>query len=98
MKFPRRSKTVVRLGWTLLVAAIIGLAYYLSTAKIEVHLTSRLFGLIFFAVILVLFVVVPMYSIVITREIRKRRRMEVALVRAKEEAESASKFKDRFLS
>jgi signal transduction histidine kinase len=44
------------------------------------------------------FLVLPVYSIVVTHEIRKRRRVEQALLRAKEEAERASKFKDRSLS
>jgi signal transduction histidine kinase len=44
------------------------------------------------------FVVLPVYSIVVTHEIGKRRRVEKALIQAKEEAERASKFKDEFLS
>jgi len=36
----------------------------------------------------------PVYSIVVTHEIRKRRRREKALTEAKRLAERASKFKD----
>jgi signal transduction histidine kinase/DNA-binding response OmpR family regulator len=49
-------------------------------------------------VIVIIFFVLPVYSVIVTNEIRKRHRMEKALIRAKEEAERASKFKDRFLS
>ena len=48
--------------------------------------------------IVIVFFVLPAYSVIVTHEIRKRRRVEAALIRAKEEAERASKFKDQFLS
>ena len=48
--------------------------------------------------IVIVFFVLPIYSVIVTNEIRKRRRVEAALIRAKEDAERASKFKDRFLS
>jgi signal transduction histidine kinase/DNA-binding response OmpR family regulator len=82
----------------LLILGFVGLSYYLSTTKLEFHITSRVVALVFVLVILIIFVVLPVYSIIVTREIRKRRRVEEALIRAKEEAERASKFKDRFLS
>jgi signal transduction histidine kinase/DNA-binding response OmpR family regulator len=96
MKFPFSPR--VRAGLSLLVLGLVGLSYYLSTTKLEFHITSRVVALVFVLVILIIFVVLPVYSIIVTREIRKRRRVEEALIRAKEEAERASKFKDRFLS
>jgi signal transduction histidine kinase/DNA-binding response OmpR family regulator len=78
-----------------LVAAVY---YYLSTHQINVHITSRVFMLILVLVIVIVFFVLPVYSVIVTNEIRKRHRVEKALIRAKEEAERASKFKDRFLS
>jgi signal transduction histidine kinase/DNA-binding response OmpR family regulator len=96
MKFPFSPR--VRSGLSLLVLGLVGLSYYLSTTKLEFHITSRVVALVFVLVILIIFVVLPVYSIIVTREIRKRRRVEEALIRAKEEAERASKFKDRFLS
>jgi len=86
------------LGVALLVLATVGLAYYLSTKRIQVQITSRVLLSIVVFVLLIVFVILPVYSIIVTHEIRKRRRMEKALLQAKEEAERASKFKDRFLS
>ena len=54
--------------------------------------------LVLVLVIVIVFFVLPIYSVIVTNEIRKRHRVEKALIRAKEEAERASKFKDRFLS
>jgi signal transduction histidine kinase/DNA-binding response OmpR family regulator len=71
---------------------------YLSTHQIHLHITSKLLVLVLVLFIVIVFVVLPAYSVVVTNEIRKRRRVEKALIRAKEEAERASKFKDRFLS
>src|SRR5579859_959419 len=71
---------------------------YLSTHQIQLHITSRIFILALVLFIMIVFVVLPVYSIVVTHEIRKRRRAEAELIRAKEEAERSSKFKDRFLS
>jgi len=70
----------------------------LSTHQINVHITSRVFMLILVLVIVIVFFVLPVYSMIVTNEIRKRRRVEKALISAKEDAERASKFKDRFLS
>ena len=83
------------LSFVCLVAAVY---YYLSTHMINVHITSRAFLLALVLFIVIVFFVLPVYSVVVTNEIRKRRRVEVALIRAKEDAERASKFKDRFLS
>jgi signal transduction histidine kinase/CheY-like chemotaxis protein len=88
----------VRAGLASLVLGVFGLSYYLRTTTLELHITSRIVALVTILVILILFVVLPVYTVIVTREIRKRRRAEEALVRAKEEAERASKFKDRFLS
>ncbi len=49
-------------------------------------------------VIVIVFFFLPIYSVIVTNEIRKRHRVEKALIHAKEEAERANKFKDRFLS
>ncbi len=54
--------------------------------------------LVLVLVIVIVFFVLPIYSVIVTNEIRKRHRVEKALICAKEEAERASKFKDRFLS
>jgi signal transduction histidine kinase/DNA-binding response OmpR family regulator len=98
MKFPINRRFAVGLGWTLLIAGLAGAAAYFSVHKIEVHLTSKITALITIFVVLVILVVLPVYSVIVTHEIAKRRRVEKALIRAKEEAERASKFKDRFLS
>jgi signal transduction histidine kinase/DNA-binding response OmpR family regulator len=98
MKFALSRRVRIRLGLVLGAASLLGLAYYVSTAKVEVHITSRIAAMIFGLVVVIIFVVLPGYSIIVTREIRKRRRVEKALIQAKEEAERASKFKDRFLS
>lgn len=98
MKFPFSRKVRVALGLVLWIAVLLGSAYYLSTRKIEIHITSKIVGGVFIFVLLIVFVVLPVYSIIVTHEIRKRRRIEKALRQAKEEAERASKFKDRFLS
>ena len=86
------------LGVAMLVLATVGFAYYLSTKRIQVQITSRVLLSIVVFVLLIVFVILPVYSIIVTHEIRKRRRVEKALLQAKEEAERASKFKDRFLS
>jgi signal transduction histidine kinase/DNA-binding response OmpR family regulator len=83
------------LSFVCLVAAVY---YYLSTHQINVHITSRVFMFALVLVIVIVFAVLPTYSVIVTHEIRKRHRVEEALIRAKEEAERASKFKDRFLS
>src|SRR5260370_26771306 len=85
----------VVLSFVCLVAAVY---YYLSTHKINIHITSRAFMLALVTFIVIVFFVLPVYSVIVTNEIRKRRRVETALIRAKEDAERASKFKDRFLS
>jgi len=98
MKFPFSPRVRATLGLVLWIAVLLGSAYYLGTRKIEIHITSNIIGAVFIFVLLLVFLVLPVYSIIVTREIRKRRRMEKALRQAKDEAERASKFKDRFLS
>jgi signal transduction histidine kinase/DNA-binding response OmpR family regulator len=98
MKRPFSSKIRVALGFGLWIAVLLGCGYYLSTRKVEIHITSKAVAIIVIAVLLIVFVVLPVYSVIVTHEIRKRRRVEKALTLAKEEAERASKFKDRFLS
>src|SRR5882724_11683951 len=90
MKSPLNRRWSWALGLALsFVCLVAAVYYYLSTHQINVHITSRVFMLI---------LVLPVYSVIVTNEIRKRHRVEKALIRAKEEAERASKFKDRFLS
>src|SRR5256885_42992 len=99
MNFLLRRKWKLGLGLTLLFVCLTALVFqYLSTHQIQLHITSRIFILALVLFIMVVFVVLPVYSIVVTHEIRKRRRAEADLIRAKEEAVRASKFKDRFLS
>src|SRR5260370_7346337 len=98
MKFPFTRRVRMGLGVAMLVLATVGFAYYLSTKRIQVQITSRVLLSIVVFVLLIVFVILPVYSIIVTHEIRKRRRVEKALLQAKEEAERASKFKDRFLS
>jgi signal transduction histidine kinase len=84
---------------TLWTAALWICAYdYLSKHKIQVDITSKSFAAIFILMIVMIFVILPVYSVVVTHEIRKRRRVEKALTEAKDVAERASKFKDEFLS
>ena len=99
MKSPTIRRVRSGIGLTLLMAGLWGLAYYyLSRSQIHVNITSKSLAAIIIMVIVIVFVVLPVYSIIVTREIRKRRRVERALIEAKEEAERASHFKDRFLS
>ncbi|MGB2901713.1 MAG: PAS domain S-box protein [Candidatus Acidiferrum sp.] len=79
MRFPFRPR--VRAGLALLILALAGLSYYLSTTKIELHITSRIVATVFVLVILIVFVVLPVYTVIVTREIRKRRRVEEALAK-----------------
>jgi signal transduction histidine kinase/DNA-binding response OmpR family regulator len=83
------------LSFVCLVAAVY---YYLSTHQINLHITSKVLVFVLVLVIVIVFFVLPVYSVIVTNEIRKRHRVEAALIRAKEDAERASKFKDRFLS
>jgi len=99
MMFPLSRRWRLGLGLTLLFVGLVAAVYrYLSTHQINVHITSRVFMLVLVLVIVIVVVVLPAYSVIVTNEIRKRRRVEKALTHAKEEAERASKFKDRFLS
>src|SRR2546427_6810070 len=99
MVFPLSRRWRLGLGLTLLFVGLVAAVYrYLSTHQINVHITSRVFMLVLVLVIVIIVVVLPAYSVIVTNEIRKRRRVEKALTHAKEEAERASKFKDRFLS
>src|SRR5882762_216869 len=99
MKSPLNRRWSWALGLALsFVCLVAAVYYYLSTHQINVHITSRVFMLILVLVIVIVFFVLPVYSVIVTNEIRKRHRVEKALIRAKEEAERASKFKDRFLS
>lgn len=98
MRVPFNQRFRVALGFGLWIGVLLGTGYYLSTHKIQIHITSKIVGVVSIFVFLTVFVVLPVYSIIVTREIRKRRRVEAELIRAKEQAERASKFKDRFLS
>ncbi len=99
MKFTISRKVRVGICVTLWTAALWICAYdYLITHKVQVNITSKYFGAIFILMIVIIFVMLPVYSIVVTHEIRKRRRVEKALTEAKDVAERASKFKDEFLS
>jgi PAS domain S-box-containing protein len=60
---------------------LVGVAYYLTLHPLKIQITSKIFGLVFFFVMLIIFVVLPAYSIIVTREIRKRRRAEEALAK-----------------
>jgi signal transduction histidine kinase/DNA-binding response OmpR family regulator len=98
MKSVVKRRLRIALGIFLTTSGLLSLAYYVSTRKFEVHITTRIAAMVFGLVFVIIFVVLPGYSVIVTREIRKRRRMEKALIQAKEEAERASKFKDQFLS
>jgi signal transduction histidine kinase/DNA-binding response OmpR family regulator len=99
MRFPMSRKVRAGICVTLWTIALWILAYdYLSRNKIQVNITSKTFGAIVVLMIVMIFVILPVYSIVVTHEIRKRRRMEKALTEARDIAERASKFKDEFLS
>jgi len=99
MKYTLSRRRSLALGLALsFVGLVAAVYYYLSTHKINIHITSRAFMLTLVLVIVIVFFVLPVYSVIITNEIRKRHRVERALIRAKEDAERASKFKDRFLS
>src|SRR6266403_4533598 len=99
MKLPISRRVRVGTCVTLWTAALWILAYdYLITHKVQVNITSKYFGAIFLLMVVIIFVIVPVYSIVVTHEIRKRRRVDKALIEARDIAERASKFKDEFLS
>ena len=99
MKIRIGRKAWAGIGFTFVMALLwVGTYEYLIRYPLHVNITSKSLGAIVILAFLMLFVVLPLYSIIVTREIRKRRRMEKALVQAKEEAERASKFKDQFLS
>lgn len=98
MKIAVSRKMRIAIGVAVSIGVFALLVLYLSTTRLEVRITSRFMAQVFVAVVLIVLVVLPVYSVVVTREIRKRKRMEKALIRAKEEAERASQFKDRFLS
>ncbi len=74
MRFPFSPR--VRAGLTLVILGLVGLSYYLSTVKIQLHITSRIVAVLFVLFILILFVILPVYSVIVTRAIRKRRRVE----------------------
>jgi signal transduction histidine kinase/DNA-binding response OmpR family regulator len=99
MNFLPNRKWRLAFGLILLLASLTGLVFnYLSTHQIHLHITARIFVFAIALFIIIVFVVLPAYSIIVTHEIRMRRRAEAELIRAKEDAERASKFKDRFLS
>ena len=99
MKTTIRRKAWAGIGLAVAVAVLWGLAYeYFSRNKIYVNITSKSLGAILILLVLLVFVVLPLYSIILTHEIGKRRRAEKALIQAKEEAERASKFTGQFLS
>jgi CheY-like chemotaxis protein len=76
MKFSLSRRGRPGIGLALLVAGIAGASAYVSAPKIEVNITSRISGLITVFVCLVILVVLPLYRIIITREIAQRRRAE----------------------
>ena len=99
MKSPLSRRWSLALGLALsFVCLVAAVYYYLTTHKINIHITSRAFMLALVLFIVIVFFVLPVYSLIVTNEIRMRHRVEKALIRAKEDAERASKFKDRFLS
>ena len=98
MGFPLSRRKHIGLGVALVIAVYAGLVYYLSTTKLHINITSKSVALVVVMVFVIIFLVLPVYSVIVTHEIRKRRRIERDLIQAKEEAERASKFKDRFLS
>src|SRR5204863_7988277 len=99
MIFPLSRRWRLGLGLTLLFVCLVAAVYrYLSTHQINVHITSRVFMLLLVLVIVIVVVVLPVYSVIVTNEIRKRRRVEKGLIYANEEGEGAREFKDRFLS
>lgn len=99
MTFLLSRKWRLGFGLTLLFVCLTGLIFnYLSTHQIQLHITASIFIFALALFIMIVFVVLPVYSVIVTREIRKRRRAEAELTRARDEAERASKFKDRFLS
>ena len=99
MRFSISRRWSIGIGFALLFLSLVAAVYwYLSTHLINVHITSRVFMLVLVLVVVIVFFVLPIYSVIVTNEIRKRHRVEKALICAKEEAERASKFKDRFLS
>jgi PAS domain S-box-containing protein len=79
MRLPFNPKVCA--GLTLLILGLVGLSYYLSTTKIQLQITSRIVAVVFVLVILIVFVVLPVYSVIVTREIRKRRRVEETLAK-----------------
>src|SRR2546423_11423461 len=98
MMYPFTRRKRIALTVALVIAVYAGLVYYLSTTKLHINITSKTVGLVVVMVFVIIFLVLPVYSVIVTHEIRKRRRIERDLIQAKEEAERASKFKDRFLS
>jgi signal transduction histidine kinase len=98
VKLPFSRRVRVAFGFGLWIAVLLGAAYYLSTRKIEIHVTSKVVGAGLIAVFLIVFIILPVYSVIVTHEVCERRRIEKALILAKEDAERATKFKDRFLS
>jgi signal transduction histidine kinase/CheY-like chemotaxis protein len=99
MKFQLSRTWSFGVGLALSFLCLVSAVYhYLTTHEVHLHITSRAFILGLVLVIVIVFFVVPAYSVIVTNEVRKRRRVEKALIHAKEEAERASKFKDRFLS
>jgi len=99
MNFLFSRKWRLGLGLTLLFVCLTGLVFdYLRTHQIQLHITASIFIFAIALFIVIVFVVLPGYSIIVTHEIRRRRRAEAELIRAKEDAERASKFKDKFLS
>jgi signal transduction histidine kinase len=99
MKFQLSRTWSFGVGLALSFLCLVSAVYhYLTTHEVHLHITSRAFILGLVLVIVIVFFVLPAYSVIVTNEVRKRRRVEKALIHAKEEAERASKFKARFLS
>jgi hypothetical protein len=79
MKTPVTWKARAGIALAVAVAVPWRLAYaYLSKNKVYVTITSKSLGAILILLAVMVFVVLPVYSIIVTQEIRKRRRVEKA--------------------
>ncbi|HXN24495.1 MAG TPA: PAS domain S-box protein [Candidatus Dormibacteraeota bacterium] len=76
MQFSLSQTVRAGIGLALLVAAIAGASAYMSGHGIEVHISSRIGTLITMFGLPVILVVLTVYSIIVTREIAKRKRAE----------------------